>query len=377
MASSASAIASGHPLVTCTGARSRSEKGLLARLGVCVALAMNAMVFAFAGHFGLELEGGSLQRLFATLSMALSTIAVAVGGPVFFRAAWAGLRQRALHLDLPIALGLLLAWGGSMQAWLTQGAASYFDTVTVFVALMLGGRYLQLRAIARNRDFVLENDGAEHLRVRRLREGRIELAPVLDVRPGDELVSAPGDLVPVHATLLEGDGNAPGAARDGAEFSLDWIRGESDPRRFDVGERVPAGAFRGGDRAVRLVATADAHDSGLIDLLTTPEAGNGRAAVGDAEADRRDDLRQRATRGFWFQVNRFYVVAVLVLAAAAGVAWWFIDPTRMLDVVVATLVVTCPCALGIATPLAFELVPGSPATARQRCASTDPGVAST
>ena len=210
---------------------SAGDRGVLARLGVCAALAMNAMVFAFAGYVGLTEAEGPLHGLFAWLSMGLSTVSVLVGGPVFFRAAWSGLRQRALHLDLPIALGIGLAWSGSLWSFLAGSGASYFDTVTVFVALMLAGRYLQLRALARNREFVLENDGAQHLRVRRVRDGRIELVAVLEVEPGDELVSAPGDLVPVHATLLS-DGAAVAGDREGAEFSLDWIRGESEPPAF-------------------------------------------------------------------------------------------------------------------------------------------------
>src|SRR5690606_4248232 len=114
----------------------------------------------------------------------------------------------------------------------------YFDTVTVFVALMLVGRYLQARAVQRNRDYLLANDGAEHVRARRLRDGRLERVPVREVGIGDELLLAPGDLLPVDAVVLE---------PRGARLSLDWINGESRPRAFAAGEGVPAGAFLCGD----------------------------------------------------------------------------------------------------------------------------------
>jgi Cu2+-exporting ATPase len=336
-----------------TSRRGEVDRGLLARLGICSALAMNAMTFAFAVHFGLAPEDGSLHTLFSGLSAVIATIAVIVGGPVFFRAAWGGLRQRALHLDLPISLGILLAWGGSLHAWLFgDGRASYFDTVTIFVALMLAGRFVQSRAIARNRDLVLENDGIEHLRARRVRDGRLELCKVAEIRAGDELVAAPGDLVPVDAELV--DDRA-------ADFSLDWIRGESEPRRFERGAIVPAGAFCGSDRAVRLRARADVHRSGLVELLTTPKAQDGGARKPDpatcALTEDGADCAPRQT-GFWARLNRVYVALVLGLSASGALVWSFVDPSRALDVTISILVVTCPCALGIATPLAFELALG-------------------
>src|SRR5690606_27469729 len=160
-----------------------ADRGLLVRTGVCVALAMNAMMFASTEYFGLR-EGPAFD-LFRGVSFALATVAVMVGGPVFFRAAWAGLRRRVLHLDLPIALGIAVAWSGSTVTHLSGSGEPYFDTVTIFVALMLVGRYLQQRAIQRNRDYLLADDGLEHVRVRRVRRGALELVPAQAIAPGD------------------------------------------------------------------------------------------------------------------------------------------------------------------------------------------------
>ncbi len=308
----------------------RVERSLLVRLGIAVALALNAMMFACAEYFGLAAEGGSLHLLFRRLSFGIATAAVLVGGPVFFRAAFGGLRRRVLHLDLPISLGILLAWGSSTWAFFTGSGASYFDTVTVFVALMLLGRYLQRSAVQRNQDYLLANDGTEHVRVKRLDcEGHVDRVPVHDVRPGDVLLVAPGDLVPVDARLLDRS----------AAFSLDWISGESRPRAFEPGDALPAGAFLSARRAVRVGAVRTAADSGLERLLATPV--------------RADDLRGRGR--FWDLVNRGYVAAVLLIALAVAAAWLIVDPSRAAEVTTAVLVVTCPCALGLATPLAFDL----------------------
>ncbi len=321
----------GYRLAPASAQREELKDGLLLRVGVTVALALNAMVFAFSGYLGLSAADGALHGLFAWLAFGLATLAVVIGGPVFFKAAFAGLRQRVLHLDLPISLGIALAYGGSIYTFFVTGGESYFDTVTVFVALMLTGRYLQQRALLRNRNYMLENDGAENLSARRLEGDEVVRVPVKEIDVGDLLVLAPGDLVPVRGRLIG----------KGAEFSLDWINGESEPRLFADGVAVPAGAFLRGHQGVRMEAESTAMDSGLIDLLTTSE-GEGT------------ELRGRGR--FWSQLNRIYVALVLALATLAGLLWALVDPGRIVPVVTSVLVVTCPCALGIATPLAFDLI---------------------
>ncbi|MCA8950508.1 MAG: heavy metal translocating P-type ATPase metal-binding domain-containing protein [Planctomycetes bacterium] len=309
------------------------DSGLMMRFGICAAIAMNAMILAVSLYFGLDGAGSNdevaLREVFGWVLLALATGSVLVGGPVFFRSAWAGVRAGVVHMDLPISLGIALAFGGSLFGQLTGGPA-YFDAVAIFVALMLGGRFLQARTLARSRDLVLADDGAEHLRARVVRDGRLLLVPVTEVRAGDELVLAPGDLVPVRVRLLGGEGS----------FSLDWINGESEPRAFAVTDEIPAGAFQADRAALRVVAVASYVESGLAELL------------GQGPIDR-EDTRGRVR--FWERLNRFYATGVLVAAGAAAAIWAFVDPARVLPVTVSVLVVTCPCALGIATPLAFHL----------------------
>jgi Cu2+-exporting ATPase len=312
------------------------DTGLLIRLGVCVAIAMNAMLLAVSLYFGLDgaVEGSAagdapLRDLFGLVLTGLGTLSVVVGGPVFFRGAVAGMRAGVVHMDLPISLGIALAWAGSVHGQLT-GGPTYFDTVAIFVAFMLGGRFLQQRTLAQSRDQVLADDGAEHLRARRLVAGAVELAPVQTLRAGDELLLAPGDLVPVKV--------APVA--DAGTFSLDWIDGESEPRAFAAGVEVPAGAFHCGPGALRVRVLADYLGSGLAELLSQ-------------EPMDREDTRGRVR--FWHVLNRSYALGVVVAAASAGLVWAAIDATRALPVAISVLVITCPCAMGIATPLAFHL----------------------
>jgi len=319
------------------GPRRKEERphssGLLVRLGVSVAAAMNVMLFSIAFYAGLSPADGPLYVLFGRLSLALTALAVVVGGWVFFRAAIAGLRLGVVHLDLPIALGIVLAFAGSVWAHVAHGPrAAYFDTVAVFVSLMLVGRFLQERALERNRAGLLASDGVEVLLVRRARGGELETVPASLVAAGDDLLVVPGDLVPVAGVVL----GAPG------EIALDWISGESEVRAVAAGDEVPAGAFNAARTALRVAAMEEFAASRLHGLLAAPACEGSSRSLGAASS-------------WWRRLGTVYVVAVLALATIGFFAWLPRGLEPALRVTVAILVVTCPCALGLALPLAAEL----------------------
>ncbi len=310
----------------------RASRGLLLRLGLSAALAMNVMIFSVSFYVGLAPEEEQIFRLFSQISLWLSTGVVFIGGWPFLKSAWHALKRGVLHLDLPIAVGILLAYGTSLwQARGGRGDLAYFDTLNVFVTLMLTGRWVQQRILDRNRRFLLEDDGADGITVRRRRGELLEAIPAPKVAKGDHLVIAPGDLVPVDAQLLDA----------GAAFSTDWITGEAEVRELSQGETVPAGAFNAGRQAVAVLAATDFTDSPLPSLLrsTVPEEGG----------------KVWAHARFWDRLARVYVAVVLALAALGLGIWWPVDPEMALQVTVALLVVTCPCAIGIAIPLAYEI----------------------
>ena len=313
-----------------TGARPSDD--LLLRVGICGALAGNVMLFAAAIYLGLR--EGPIYELLNQLSYAAGVLAVLIGGSVFIGSALRAIRQRVLHLDVPIALGIVLAFTGSTYSFFfASGHAAYIDTLTVFVALMLAGRWLQQRMLERNRAQLLADDGTESLLTREVKDGVMRIVHCIGVEQGDRLLIAPGDLVPVELRVLD----------LAASCSLDWIDGESRPRRFESGDAVPAGAFNVGERAFSGIANTNFAASSLVGLL-----GRDPAAKGDGPL---------ATR-WWSQLSRYYVIGVVTLAAAGISYWWWRtgEPLRAIEVGTAVLVVTCPCAFGIAAPLAYELV---------------------
>jgi Cu2+-exporting ATPase len=206
--------------------------------------------------------------------------------------------------------------------------------LNVFVTLMLTGRFLQQALLERNRNFLLADDGAEGIYVRRIGDGALEIVPAPRLRRADRLLVAPGELVPVDARLVTAT----------AAVSTDWINGEATARTPRAGERIVAGSFNAGHEAFEVVAETDFAESGLVSLLrqAMPSARPSAASVGGAQ--------------FWGGIARRWVLGVLTLAAIGLALWLPRDPHRALDVTVALLVVTCPCGIGLALPLAYELV---------------------
>jgi Cu2+-exporting ATPase len=307
----------------------RKDRGLLIRMGICLALAGNTMFLSATTYFGLE--RGPIFDLVQHATFVMATLSLVIGGSHFFDRAWAGLKRGILHLDLPIALGMLLAYAGSTWSVFFGGArATYLDTVSVFIALMLVGRVLQERLVERNRRQLLSADGASGMTARRVRDARTELVACRELTEGDELLVCPGEIVPVAARLES----------DIATCSLDWINGESTPQVMSRGQEVLAGAVNVGEEAFRLRALRGFERSDLDLLLRSDDAG-----------------KQRVRGDFWDAVARGYVLLVLIATAGAipFALWRGASPLQVLEIATAVLVITCPCAFGIATPLAYEL----------------------
>jgi len=310
-----------------TPKRKNAEKGeirrLGARLGLCGAFAMNAMVFTLPGYVGMP-EDFPFAGIFKLIAFLSATLAMLVGGSYFIKRAWHACRAGIPHIDLPIALGLIFAFTGSIIGWVIKvEGLIYFDFVGIFVFLMLGGRFLQLSAIEKNRNRLQRRRPVPEM----LRSpDHAELVPISNIIPDLRFELMPGQSVPVASTLSESP----------ADFSLEWINGEADPHTFQPGRPIPAGAIHLGSVPVVLTA-GETWDDSLLARLT---------------ANDRPVARVPALE----KLLRIYLWAVLFIGVAGFIAWCMLDgPATALQVMISVFVVSCPCALGVALPLADEL----------------------
>ncbi len=303
------------------------SRALGVRIGLTGAFAMNTMLFTLPVYLGME-STFPFARLFSMVALASATFSIILGGSYFIVRAFRALRDRYLHADVPIALGLVIAYGGSLLGWLLDREdLQYFDFVSIFSFLMLAGRWAQEAAIERNRRLLLEEDVREQTVLLLNPPATTTRRPVGEITAGDRYRAETHLLVPVESRIDAGS----------VECSLESINGESLPRVFVAGDRVPAGA-----RVLNAVDAAlealEPWEASLLARLTAPSA--------ESDAGRR-----------WIdRLIRPYTAIVLVLAAIGGFAWGVqTDWVRGAAVAISILVVSCPCALGVSLPLAGQL----------------------
>ncbi|MBK6942266.1 MAG: heavy metal translocating P-type ATPase [Planctomycetes bacterium] len=312
--------------------RARSRKHVV-DLGVAGACAGNTMLFAFA-LYGGHLDGMDpmTRTLLRGVSLAFTLLSLAWPGRVFFQGAWTSLRTRVPHMDLPVALALTI--GTLFGAWNTvlDRGDTYFESLTVVVFLLLIGRFLQEK---RSRDAL---DAVDLLFSVTDATARKVDADVERETPIEALV--PGDRIRVrHGESVAADGMI---ERGTAAFDVAFLTGESKPRTLRVGDRVLAGSRnQGGEVDVVVEAAGPRTRAGrLMDTV--------RAAA---------ETKSPIVRTVDAMARRFTVV-VLVLAAITAAVWWNASPEQAIQHAVALLIVTCPCALGLATPLAVTVALG-------------------
>ncbi len=300
------------------------SRGLVKRIGLCAAFAMNIMLFAFPAYFGMP-NTFEYAGLFRLLALAFGTLSFLVGGTYFLGRAVRALRERTVHIDLPIAIGILGAYLGSVYGWLAnEERFVYFDFVGTFILLMLIGRWAQVAAVERNRRRLL----SQQPKPPRVKLASGETVPPEGLVTGQVIYLASGQTLPVESRLLAAE----------ATFSLASINGEAEPRIFRAGQRVPAGALNVSHAEIALEAQQAWKDSLLAQLLK----------VGD-RADARHLFLEKIVRG--------YLIGIITVAFLSGLGWWVMsgDVPRTWAVVTAVLVVSCPCAIGLAFPLADEM----------------------
>ncbi|HMD61646.1 MAG TPA: heavy metal translocating P-type ATPase metal-binding domain-containing protein, partial [Opitutaceae bacterium] len=258
------------------------SRGLVWRIGLCAAFALNVMLFTLPAYFGMRRDF-EYAGLFRLLSLVFATLSVLAGGTYFIGRAARALRTRVMHIDLPIAMGIAGSYGASVYGWLSgRDRFVYLDFVATFVLLMLIGRWAQVSAVERNRQQLLRRQPVPP-RVRLAGGGDL---PRERIEAGQSMLISAGQTVPVEAQLEDGP----------ASFSLASISGEAQPRVFGAGERVPAGAVSVDRRSARLRALQPWGRS-LLAQLWAPARRAGSRHV----------LLERIVRG--------YVVGIL---AAAG-----------------------------------------------------------
>jgi Cu2+-exporting ATPase len=306
----------------------RERRRALKRLAVAGLGMMQVMMFAVALYAG-AFDGMDpvLRHYLRLVSMLVATPVLFYAGRPFLEGAWRNLAARQLGMDVPVALALVLAWAASAFNTLRGHGEVYFDSVTMFTFLLLIGRFAEMAARHRagsTSDALLR---MQPISATRLRDGRTERVAVAELSPGDTVLVASGEAFPADGVLLD----------RAAAVDESMLTGESATVARHEGEALLGGSVNTGG-PVRLAVTAVGHDTVLAGIVRLLER---------AQTERPAIARLADRWASWF------VAGVLIVAACVAGAWMLADPSRAFEVTLAVLVVTCPCALSLATPTAI------------------------
>jgi P-type Cu2+ transporter len=324
--------------------RKREDRDLLIRIGIAGAVAGNIMLIAvslYGGMFsGMTAE---FQEFFRWVSLLISLPAVFYSGNVFFRGAWGAIKAKALHMDMPISIGILAAFVSGTYNTIRSSGDIYYDSLTMLIFLLLIGRWIERKRQRKS------SDSAELLfslspRTARLCETDIDPSIADDWNPsirqvplealsaGNYVEVLSGDTIPADGIIVRGE----------STLDSSLMTGESVPVNIKPGDLAHAGTINiGATIFVQIENTGENTRIGRL-MQVVEEAASRKAPL----------VRMADSISGWF------VGTVLALAAITWFIWWQLDPTVALENMVSLLIVTCPCALGLATPLAVSVAIG-------------------
>ena len=310
----------------------RERRTALWRFLVAGLSSMQVMMYAVPVYMATEgdMTAGD-EQLIRWASLVLTLPAIFYSSAHFFRNAWRDLRLRRLGMDVPVALGIAVAFAASVWATVSGTGEVYFDSVTMFVFLLLGGRYLELRVRQRATDAVDRLSAVVPAVADRLPDWpasrRSEVVAVASLVVGDVLSVAPGAVVPADGVVVEGD--------SAADESL--LTGESLPVPKAAGAAVTGGSINLQSPLLVRVTRVGAETT-VQTIVRLLDRAMSEKRQGTTDADR---------------IAGQFVALVLVAAAVTVGIWLWLEPARAVWVAVSVLVVTCPCALALATPAAL------------------------
>ena len=319
--------------------RTKAQRTMLWRWLVAGFCMMQVMMYAFPAYVA---EPGDMtadaEQLLRWASWVLTLPVMFFSCRPFFASAWRDLRLRTIGMDVPVALGILIAFGASTAATFDRtgpwGAEVWYDSLTMLVFFLLSGRMLEQRL----RDRTAGSLDALSRRLpdsveRRRADGSYERVAVRRLAVGDVVRVMPGEAFPADGTVLSGTTTVDEAL----------LTGESQPVPRGAGAGVIAGSHNLSAVVEMKIDRVgpDTRYAGIVALMGEAAAGKPRLAL----------LADRIARPF--------LVGVLVATAASAAWWWRTDPAHAISVAIAVLIVTCPCALSLATPAATLAAAGA------------------
>lgn len=304
-----------------------NNDNLVAKIAVAGFCFGNVMLLSFPEYFGLSAYEQSFRHFFGWLNIAFCLPVVFYSGTGYFTSAWQNIRNKVMHIDFPLALGIAVLFGRTVIEILTKSGAGFADTLCGLVFFLLVGKFVQRKTynhISFERDYrsffpvavqVMEGDAEKPV-------------PLADLKVGQRIVIRHSEIIPADAILLKGE----------ALVDFSFVTGESVPVNKTLGEIIYAGG-RQTSEAIELEVVKPVSQSYLTQLW------NNEAFT------RQQDNRMQT---FNEKVSKYFTVVLLVIAFGCLAFWLPTDARRGLAAFTAVLIVACPCALALSTPFTMS-----------------------
>ncbi|MFN7140575.1 MAG: heavy metal translocating P-type ATPase, partial [Limisphaerales bacterium] len=302
----------------------RVSRRIWLQLGVAGFAFGNIMLFSISTYLGLDTE--KFQRLFGYISFVLALPVVFYSAADYWKAAWIGLRQKLLTIEVPIAAGIVAIFGQSTYEVFSATGEGYFDSLAGLLFFLNCGRLFQHKTYERlafDRDY----KSFFPLSVTRKSGAGEESVSLSQLQVGDRLVIRNGELIPADARLVRGK----------ALIDYSFVTGESEPSSKNAGDHLYAGGRQIGE-AVEVETVKAVSQSYLTSLWN------------------QDAFRKEKKESLHTLINVFsyrFTKLVFLIATAAAVFWMYFDSSLALKAFISVLIVACPCALALAAPFAL------------------------
>lgn len=312
----------------------KERANALKRLAVAGLGAVQVMMLAVALYAG-DYSGmdSDLENFMRWVSLFIATPVVFYSARSFFSSAWRDLKVRQLGMDVPVSLAIGLAYAASCWATVSRSGEIYFDSVTMFTFFLLAGRFLEMGARQKAGQAAEELVKLLPAMATRLTDDGDETVAVTELACGDKVRVKPGDSVPADSVIVEG--------RSSIDESL--LTGESHPVAKTIGENVIGGTVN-----IESPLVIEVQKVGEDTVLASIQRLLDRAQLEKPSIAKTADT-----------VAAYFVGFLLVLVGLVSMWWWQHDPDQAFWIAISLLVVTCPCALSLATPAAMTAATGS------------------
>ncbi|MEN8957530.1 MAG: heavy metal translocating P-type ATPase metal-binding domain-containing protein, partial [Flavobacteriales bacterium] len=306
--------------------KKKLENSFFIKLGVTGFCFGNIMLLSFPEYLGI---GNDVSE---TVSFFMQIIIVGLSLPILFMPAWdyiksgyKSLKTGHINIDVPVSIGIITLYCKSLFDILIEGNASYMDSFAAFIFFLLIGKWFQNKtynALSFERDYT----SYFPIAVSKLSGEKEEIIKIYEIEKEDILVIRNGDIIPVDCTLIGGNAN----------IDYSFVTGESQTQRIETGQKLYAGGKQLGTN-ITVNVLEKVNQSYLTHLWNQ--------SAFDQEESSYSQLNTR--------LSKYFTWSVLGISLMAAGVWFFIDSSKVVNVVVSILIVACPCALALAVPFTF------------------------